>query len=184
MVQQEIKDWLRNAGSEVAKAAGQHVLKHGLAYMQDKLGKGMRDELYGLPHSQSGDGVKDFLKDAGRQIAGHIKDHLKDMAKQKIISLAKEHLGEGIKDVLKSAKNQLQDTAKTIGKSAAQKAVAHVADNLGKTSAKELVSGAAKAAATTLSIKSTLSLSLRLFFCQPCQPCPPKMLLILAVSKT
>lgn len=45
MVKQEIKDWLRNAGTEVAKAAGQHILKHGLAYMQDKLGKGMRSRI-------------------------------------------------------------------------------------------------------------------------------------------
>ena len=37
MVKQEIKDWLRNAGSEVAKAAGQHVLKHGLQYIAAQL---------------------------------------------------------------------------------------------------------------------------------------------------
>ena len=47
---------------------------------------------------------------------------------------ASQHLGEGIKDVLSAAKDKLKDKAKTIGKTAAKKAVAHVADNLGKSS--------------------------------------------------
>ena len=94
----ELTDWLRNTGKDIAKAAGKHIAERGLAYAKDALGAGVRAELEGKAGEQSGDGVEDWLKHTGREVARAVGSHLKSMAKDKAVALAKQHLGAGIAD--------------------------------------------------------------------------------------
>ena len=101
----ELADWLRNTGKDIARAAGKHIAERGLAYAKDALGAGVRAELEGEQSGeQSGDGVEDWLKDTGREVARAVGSHLKSMARDKAVALAKQHLGAGIAEVKKNSK--------------------------------------------------------------------------------
>ena len=93
----ELTDWLRSTGKDIAKAAGKHIAARGLAYAKDALGAGVRAELEGeaAGHGQSGDGVEDWLKHTGREVARAEGSHLKSKAKDTAVALAKQHLGAG-----------------------------------------------------------------------------------------
>ena len=53
--------------------------------------------------SMHGEGVKDYLKDIGRDVASSLGEELKGVAKDKATSFVKEQFGLGFKDELKSA---------------------------------------------------------------------------------
>lgn len=139
----ELTDWLRSTGKDIAKAAGKHIAERGLAYAKDALGAGVRAELEGKAGEQSGDGVEDWLKDTGREVARAVGSHLKSMAKDKAVALAKQHLGAGIADEMSGGLSRGEGVASSAGASAL-KAVGKAALAAGKDAGEKQLQGLAK----------------------------------------
>eukprot|EP01047_Picozoa_sp_COSAG01_P030409 COSAG01_NODE_2120_length_8375_cov_364.611890_5_plen_409_part_00 len=114
-VKGELRDWLHQTGRDIARAVGDHVREKGIAYAKDQLGMGMTSHMSGQGYEQSGDGLSDWLKESGKEVAKAVGKHLLRHFKDKAVSYAQEHLGNGILDELKK---HVKSTAKAIGKSA------------------------------------------------------------------
>ena len=54
-----------------------------------------------------GEGVKDYLRDIGRDVASSLGEELKGMAKDKATSFVKEQFGLGFQDELKAAGKEI-----------------------------------------------------------------------------
>ena len=54
-----------------------------------------------------GEGVKDYLRDIGRDVASSLGEELKGVAKEKATSFVKEQFGLGFKDELKSTGREI-----------------------------------------------------------------------------
>jgi hypothetical protein len=77
-------------------------------------------------------GVKDYLKDVGRDVAGSLGDELKGVAKEKAVNFVKEQFGLGFKDELKSAgKDILGAVGDELKGAAKEKANEYIKEQLG-----------------------------------------------------
>jgi hypothetical protein len=77
-------------------------------------------------------GVKDYLKDVGRDVAGSLGDELKGIAKEKAVNFVKEQFGLGFKDALKSAgKDILGAVGDELKGAAKEKATEYIKEQLG-----------------------------------------------------
>ena len=54
-----------------------------------------------------GEGVKDYLRDIGRDVASSLGEELKGVAKEKATSFVKEQFGLGFKDEIKSTGREI-----------------------------------------------------------------------------
>ena len=79
-----------------------------------------------------GDGVKDYLRDIGRDVASSLGEELKGVAKDKATSFVKEQFGLGFRDELKSAGREILSAVGSELKGAAKdKATAMIKEQLG-----------------------------------------------------
>jgi hypothetical protein len=82
--------------------------------------------------SMHGEGVKDYLKDIGRDVASSLGEELKGVAKDKATSFVKEQFGLGFKDELKSAgRDILSSVGDELTGAAKDKATAMIKEQLG-----------------------------------------------------
>ena len=111
----ELKDWLHQTGKDIAKQVGAHIRDKGIAYAKEQLGMGMSLQFAGQGFEQSGDGVSNWLKESGKEVAKAVGKHLLQHFKDKAVAYAQEHLGNGIMDELKK---HAVNSGKAIGKAA------------------------------------------------------------------
>ena len=79
-----------------------------------------------------GEGVKDYLRDIGRDVASSLGEELKGVAKDKATSFVKEQFGLGFRDELKSAGREILSAVGSELKGAAKdKATAMIKEQLG-----------------------------------------------------
>ena len=79
-----------------------------------------------------GEGVKDYLKDIGREVASSLGEELKGVAKDKATAFVKEQFGLGFKEELQSAGREILSSVGDELKGAAkQKATAFIKEQLG-----------------------------------------------------
>lgn len=79
-----------------------------------------------------GEGVKDYLRDIGRDVASSLGEELKGVAKEKATSFVKEQFGLGFKDELKSTGREILSAVGSELKGAAkEKATSMIKEQLG-----------------------------------------------------
>ena len=73
----DLKNWLHSTGRDIAKAVGSHIKERGISYAKEQLGLGLTGEMSGAGYEAEGDGLGDWLKESGSQVASAVGQHLK-----------------------------------------------------------------------------------------------------------